>query len=70
MSKKNFLQGFYLIVITSKSKVGMLLDEKDVWKAGHFEIIPYAKNEHHLNANQVICYFLLPLPFEGPIDLK
>jgi len=64
LSKKNFLQGFYLIVITSKAKVGMLLDEKDVWKAGHFEIIPYAKNEHHLNANQVICYFYYRYPLK------
>lgn len=46
------LSGYYLIVITSKSKVGQINGD-DVWKVEKFEMIPYHNNENHLTENEV-----------------
>ena len=46
------LSGYYLIVITSKSKVGTINDH-DIWKVERFEMIPYKKNENYVNESEV-----------------
>ena len=55
------LSGYYLIVITSKSKVGTINDQ-DIWKAERFEMIPYHdNNDSHMEEDEVsdqACSFL------------
>ncbi|CAF0761684.1 unnamed protein product [Brachionus calyciflorus] len=45
------IAGNYLIVVTSKSKVGVL-DEHEIWKCEKFEILPFHRNDNHLNEDE------------------
>lgn len=46
------LGGYYLIVITSKSKVGTINDQ-DIWKVERFEMIPYHdNNDSHMQEDE------------------
>jgi hypothetical protein len=47
------IAGHFLVVITSKSRVGFLNDH-EIFKADKFEMIAFHKNENHLNENEVI----------------
>ena len=47
------LSGYYLVVITGRSKVGVI-NGQEIWKAEKFETISYNRNDNHLNENEVI----------------
>ncbi len=49
----NLISGPYLIVITSKVRIGDI-NGQAIYKVQTTDIIPYARNMSHLNENQVI----------------
>ena len=51
------LKGYYLVVILSKSRVGLICD-KEIWKMEKFEIIPYKNNQNGLTENEVKKHFI------------
>jgi hypothetical protein len=52
------ISGPYLIIISSKSKAGMINGE-EIWKIDQLELLSYTRNDNHLNDQQVsfcCCY--------------
>jgi hypothetical protein len=53
------IAGHFLIVITSKSRVGYL-NEQEVLKVDQFELIPYFRSENTLSEKEVPKYKIFP----------
>ena len=48
----SLLSGPYLVVVTRKARLGVLLGS-EVWRVAETEIISYARSEHHLTPAQL-----------------
>lgn len=59
LGKIRLLAGYYLIVITERTRMGPMLGH-DIWRIDNIELVPFPKAFLHINQKQVNQYLVIP----------